>query len=88
MDCGSATLANTTSSCTSNEYGNPLTVMGGGWANVWVNGEKQAKTAPMTLELKPGSYSIRVANAAIGVDQTESITVSSGGTAKVTAKPQ
>jgi hypothetical protein len=30
MDCGSATLANTTSSCTSNEYGNPLTVMGGG----------------------------------------------------------
>jgi serine/threonine protein kinase len=65
-----------------------ITVMGGGWANVFVNGEKQAKTAPMTLELKPGTYSIRVQNPAIGVDQTESVTVTSGGTAKVTAKPQ
>jgi serine/threonine protein kinase len=65
-----------------------ITVMGGGWANVFVNGEKQAKTAPMTLELKPGTYSIRVQNPAIGVDQTQSVTVTSGGTAKVTAKPQ
>jgi hypothetical protein len=30
MVCPSATIANDTTSCTSNEYGNPMTVMGGG----------------------------------------------------------
>ncbi|HZL19243.1 MAG TPA: hypothetical protein VFG23_16025 [Polyangia bacterium] len=30
MTCPSATFANDTTSCTSNEYGNPMTVMGGG----------------------------------------------------------
>ena len=30
MDCPSATIANDTTTCTSNEYGNPMTVMGGG----------------------------------------------------------
>jgi len=60
----------------------------GGWANVFVNGQKQAKTAPMSLDLKPGTYTIKVQNPAIGVDQTETVVVTSGGTAKVTAKPQ
>ena len=30
MDCGTSTMANATSTCTSSEYGNPMTVMGGG----------------------------------------------------------
>src|SRR5215510_12217780 len=30
MDCGTSVIANDTSTCTSNEYGNPMTVMGGG----------------------------------------------------------
>jgi MYXO-CTERM domain-containing protein len=30
MDCGTDIISNQTSSCTSNEYGNPMTVMGGG----------------------------------------------------------
>jgi hypothetical protein len=30
MDCGTAIMSNDTSTCTSNEYGNPMTVMGGG----------------------------------------------------------
>jgi hypothetical protein len=30
MDCGTSILSNNTSTCTSSEYGNRLTVMGGG----------------------------------------------------------
>ena len=37
---------------------------------MWVDGTKQAKTAPLTLSLAPGRHTVRLQNAELGVDQT------------------
>jgi serine/threonine protein kinase len=66
-----------------------VSVLGGGWATVYVNGEKLKKTAPLSgYELAPGNYTIRVENAAAGIDTTQTVHVDAGGSAKVTARPQ
>ncbi|MCB9673691.1 MAG: serine/threonine protein kinase [Alphaproteobacteria bacterium] len=67
-----------------------LTVLlvGGGWANVFVDGAKLPKTAPLRdFELAPGPHEIRVSNEGLGIDHTESVTVGSGGTVTVRAAP-
>ena len=65
-----------------------VSVQGGGWADVWVDGAKQAKTAPLTVSLAPGKHTVRLKNDELGVDQTEEVEVTSGGTARVTARPK
>jgi hypothetical protein len=65
-----------------------VSVQGGGWADVWVDGEKQAKTAPLTLTLPPGKHTIRLQNGELGVDQTDSVDVTAGGTVRVVARPK
>ena len=61
----------------------------GGWAHVYVDGKKLAKPAPIRDHaLKPGNYTIRVENPSLGIDHTEKVTISSGGTVKVTASPK
>ena len=65
-----------------------VSVQGGGWANVWVDGVKQAKTAPLTVSLAPGKHTVRLQNDELGVDQTEEVEVTSGGTARVVARPK
>ncbi len=67
-----------------------LTVLlsAGGWAHVYVNGDKLKKTAPIRdYELPPGTYEIRVENPGLGIDHTETVKIGSGGSAKVTARP-
>lgn len=65
-----------------------VSVQGGGWADVWVDGTKQAKTAPLTVSLAPGKHTVRLKNDELGVDQTEDVEVTSGGTARVVARPK
>jgi len=68
-----------------------LTVLlvGGGWANVFVDGVKLPKTAPLRdVEISPGTHEIRVSNEGLGVDHIQSITVGSGAAVTVRASPQ
>jgi serine/threonine protein kinase len=68
-----------------------LTVLlvGGGWANVFVDGEKLPRTAPLRdVELEPGSHEIRVQNEGLGIDHTESVVIGAGETVTVRAAPQ
>ncbi len=66
-----------------------VTVLGGGWANVYVDGVKLGRQAPLRNHpLPPGSYTIRVENPGRGLDHTERITVTSGGSHRVIGRPQ
>jgi len=67
-----------------------LTVtVAGGWAHVYVDGEKMGKTAPVRdLPIAPGTHQIRVANEALGIDHTETVTVTSGASVTVKAVPR
>ncbi|MEZ4320063.1 MAG: serine/threonine-protein kinase [Myxococcota bacterium] len=68
-----------------------LTVLlvGGGWANVFVDGVKQPKTAPLRdLEIASGPHEIRVSNEGLGIDHTESVVVSGGATVTIRAAPK
>lgn len=63
-----------------------VTLVGGGWANVYVDGKKLGKTAPLRdVELSAGPHEIRVANEALGLDQTEQVTVAAGQAVTVRA---
>ncbi len=66
-----------------------VTLSGGGWANVYVDGKKLAKTAPFKdFSLPAGSHTIKVENPALGIAHEEKVSVSSGGSATVRARPQ
>lgn len=55
-----------------------------GWANVFIDG-KQVDTTPLfNHALSPGKHTIRVVNEATGVDETRSVTITSGETSSVT----
>ena len=47
------------------------------WANVYVDGQPSG-TTPRTLELSPGSHTIRVQNTDTGYEAQETINVISG----------
>jgi serine/threonine protein kinase len=64
-----------------------VTVLGGGWANVYVNGQKLARQAPLrNHELRPGTYTIRVENPGRGLDHTEQVVVTAGGSHRVVGR--
>lgn len=66
-----------------------VTLVGAGWANVYVDGKKLPKTAPLKdFTLPAGPHTIKVENEALGVLHEERITVRSGENAKVTASPR
>lgn len=66
-----------------------VAVQGAAWANVYVNGKKLAKMAPLSgYELAPGTYTVRVENPAAGIDTTQTVSVKSGGTAKITGRAE
>jgi hypothetical protein len=68
--------------------GSLTVVVSGGWANVYVDGAKISKTAPFSgYKLSTGKHQIRVVNEALGLDHSQVIDVSSGGTARVVARP-
>jgi eukaryotic-like serine/threonine-protein kinase len=46
-----------------------VVMVGGGWANVYVDGKKLGKTAPFKgLEVAPGSHEVRVENPELGLE--------------------
>lgn len=53
------------------------------WANVYVDG-KSSGTTPLTVELSPGSHTIRVQNTDTGYEAQETISVISGQLLKIT----
>ncbi len=56
-----------------------VTLIGVGWANVYVDGVKLAKTAPFSkIEVKPGKHEIKVENPAAGFSKTEVHTLAPG----------
>ena len=66
-----------------------VTLTGGGWANVYVDGQKLSKTAPLKdWSIPPGKHTIRVENASLGIDQTQDVRVDPGGSATVKASPK
>lgn len=63
-------------------------IIGGGWANVYVDGKKLSSRAPMRgHRLAPGTYRVRVENPTAGIKHTQTVKVSSGKTITVRAKP-
>ncbi len=63
-----------------------VVVVGVGWANVYVDGEKLPKPAPLRNHpLAGGKHEIRVENAAMGLDHTETVNVVGGGNVTVRA---
>ncbi len=65
-----------------------VTLVGGGWANVYINGKKIDKTAPLKgWALKAGTYKIRVENGDLGIELTQDVVIAGGETATVRAGP-
>ena len=65
-----------------------VTIIGGGWANVFVDGKKLPKTAPLSdYPIAAGSHTVKVENAALGLSHTETVNVSGGGSVTVKASP-
>lgn len=62
-----------------------IVMRGGGWANVYLNGEKISSTAPVSLPLPPGEYEVRLENAYSGLDQRQLVQVDTGGTTIIQA---
>jgi len=67
-----------------------LTVtLAGGWAHIYIDGQKMGKTAPVRgLPIPAGSHEVRVVNEALGIDHTETVTVGSGAAVTVKALPR
>ncbi len=56
-----------------------VVLVGGGWANVFVDGKKLKKTAPLRdVEIAAGTHEVRLVNEAAGIDVTQTITVEAG----------
>jgi len=63
-------------------------IIGGGWADVYINGKKLARTAPLPgHSLKPGKYTVRIVNPTLGLEQTHKVTVVSGQTHRLNISP-
>lgn len=61
-----------------------VTLVGANWATVFVDGKKLDKAAPFNaVSLPVGEHTIHVENPALGVSQTQKVTVTAGGTAAV-----
>lgn len=65
-----------------------VALVGGGWANVYVDGAKLGKPAPLSGHpLSAGPHKVRVENEALGLDQTQEITVEPDKTTTVRVNP-
>jgi len=64
-----------------------VSILGGGWAEVWVDGKKLAKTAPLSVALAAGEHEVRVENGDLGISHTQKVTIDPGGRATVRASP-
>jgi len=63
-----------------------VTMLGGGWANVYIDGKKLPKTAPLRdVVVSPGRHKVRVENAALGLDIIQTHTFVAGAVTTVRA---
>jgi serine/threonine protein kinase len=53
------------------------------WAHVYVDGKELGDTPLANVSLTAGTHTVRVQNTDLGIDATQSVTVSSGGSAQV-----
>jgi hypothetical protein len=64
-----------------------VTVAGGGWGTIYIDGKKIKQKAPMAkYAISVGTHTIKVENVALGLSYTETVQVTSGGSFSVTAK--
>jgi len=57
-----------------------IVLVGGGWANVFVDGKKLDKTAPLrNVEIPAGTHEVQLVNEAAGLDVTKTVTIQAGG---------
>ena len=64
-----------------------VSIVGGGWAHVWVDGVQLDGTAPMSHVLAAGPHDVRVENVDLGIAHSERVVVEAGGKVTVRAKP-
>jgi hypothetical protein len=65
-----------------------VALVGGGWANVYVDGTKLDRTAPLSGHSLPvGPHEIRVENEANGISHSQTITIVDGEAVTVRARP-
>ena len=65
-----------------------VALLGGGWANVYVDGKKLKTTAPLTgYTLAAGTHKIQVINEPLGIDHTETVVIGGGKTVTVRVRP-
>ena len=65
-----------------------VALVGGGWANVYVDGTKLDRTAPLSGHtLSAGPHEIRVENEANGISHSQTVTVVDGEAVTVRARP-
>ena len=61
-----------------------VTLVGPNWATVYVDGKKLAKTAPFSgVPIAAGDHTVVVENPGVGLNHTQRVTVTPGGTATV-----
>lgn len=64
-----------------------VVLVDGGWANVYVDGKKLPKTAPIKdFQVSPGTHEVRIENPTIGLDLTETHAFVAGKPITVRAK--
>lgn len=79
---GTLRVSRTLSPRTAAALGNLSVRVNGGFADLYIDGAPKGK-APRQLQLPPGTYQVRLVNAAAGFDRTVAVTVQSGQTASV-----
>jgi len=62
-------------------------IIGGGWGNVYIDGKQQSKPAPGRFDIPAGTHEVRIINPDLGLDYTEKVKVTAGGTVRVNARP-
>jgi serine/threonine protein kinase len=63
-------------------------LVGGGWAEVYVDGKQQKKTAPVSIQLSSGIHEVKVVNSGLGIDHTERVTIVAGRVTSVQIQSQ
>ncbi len=64
-----------------------ISIVGGGWARVWIDGAPLAETAPLSRDLPAGPHEVRVENPDLGIAHTERVVIAPGERSTVRVRP-
>ena len=63
-------------------------IIGGGWATVYIDGKALSQTAPLMGHALPvGQYTVRVVNADLGLDKSQTVEIKPGQKARLNIRP-